>query len=81
MPTLNGKYWEDRYQSKDMPWEKGEASPGLIDFLDAHPELERGTVCVPGCGTGHDVRAWATADGKPLLIYSDSHKVASGSSA
>jgi len=61
MPTLNGKYWEDRYQSKDMPWEKGEASPGLIDFLDAHPELERGTVCVPGCGTGHDVRAWAMA--------------------
>lgn len=51
--------WEERYQSGDMPWEKGEASPGLVDFLTAHPELPRGTVCVPGCGTGHDVRAWA----------------------
>ncbi len=44
-----------------MPWEKGAPSPGLDDFLAAHPELARGTVCVPGCGTGHDARAWARA--------------------
>jgi cyclopropane fatty-acyl-phospholipid synthase-like methyltransferase len=53
--------WENRYQTNDMPWEKGEASPGLVDFLTAHPELVRSRVCVPGCGTGHDVRAWAKA--------------------
>src|SRR5258708_7872538 len=53
--------WEAHYQSGDMPWEKGDPSPGLVDFLAAHPELARGTVCVPGCGTGHDVRAWAKA--------------------
>ncbi len=53
--------WEARYQSKDMPWEKGEPSPGLVDFLAAHPGLPRGDVLVPGCGTGHDVRAWAKA--------------------
>jgi SAM-dependent methyltransferase len=53
--------WEARYRAGDMPWEKGEASPGLVDFLAAHPELVRGTVGVPGCGTGHDVRAWAAA--------------------
>ena len=53
--------WEGRYQSGDMPWEKGAASPGLLDFLAAHPELPRGTVLVPGCGTGHDARAWAQA--------------------
>ena len=51
--------WEARYQSGDMPWEKGEASPGLVDFLAAHPELPRGAVAVPGCGTGHDAREWA----------------------
>src|SRR5438309_11126617 len=61
MPILNGNYWEGRYQAQDTPWEKGEASPGLVDFLAAHPELRRGTVCVPGCGTGHDVRVWAQA--------------------
>ena len=53
--------WEARYQTGDTPWEKGEPSPGLVDFLAAHPQLPRGAVCVPGCGTGHDVRAWAQA--------------------
>src|SRR5690242_12484663 len=61
MPNLNENYWEERYRTGDMPWEKGEGSPGLVDFLAAHPELPRGTVCVPGCGTGHDVRSWARA--------------------
>jgi len=59
--SLDGNYWEERYQAQDMPWEKGEASPGLVDFLATHAGLKRGAVCVPGCGTGHDVRAWAGA--------------------
>lgn len=58
---MNESDWELRYESGDMPWEKGEPSPGLVDFLAAHPDLPRGTVAVPGCGTGHDVRAWAKA--------------------
>jgi SAM-dependent methyltransferase len=57
-----GPDWEARYQSGDMPWEKGEASPGLVDFLAGHPHRFRGTVVVPGCGTGHAVRAWARAN-------------------
>ena len=64
IPSLhssNSSDWEARYQAKDMPWEKGAPSPGLVDFLAAHPDLPRGTVGVPGCGTGHDVRAWAAA--------------------
>src|SRR5206468_13065823 len=56
---MSANFWQERYQSGDMPWEKGAPSPGLVDFLAAHPDLPRGTVCVPGCGTGHDVRAWA----------------------
>lgn len=51
--------WEARYQAGDMPWEKGAGSPGLVDFLSHHPDLPRGSVLVPGCGTGHDVRTWA----------------------
>ncbi len=53
--------WESRYQTNDTPWDKGETSPGLVDFLAAHPQLKRGTVLVPGCGAGHDVRALAKA--------------------
>jgi methyl halide transferase len=41
--------WEQRYQTGDMPWEKGEPAPGLIDFLAEHPQLPRGTVAIPGC--------------------------------
>ncbi len=58
---MSQQYWEARYQSSDMPWEKGAASPGLVDFLAANPDLPRGTVCVPGCGTGHDAREFARA--------------------
>jgi cyclopropane fatty-acyl-phospholipid synthase-like methyltransferase len=53
--------WEARYQTGDMPWEKGDPSPGLVDFLAANRNLTGKTVCVPGCGTGHDVREWAKA--------------------
>lgn len=58
---MSRDYWENRYQTGDMPWEKGAPSPGLVDFLAAHPQLPRGTVCVPGCGTGHDAREFARA--------------------
>lgn len=58
---MNSTNWETRYQTGDMPWEKGEPLPGLVDFLAANPGLKHGTVCVPGCGTGHDARAWAQA--------------------
>jgi len=53
--------WEDHYRRSETPWEKGEPSPGLIDYLRQKPV--RGRVLVPGCGFGHDVRALAaTAD-------------------
>jgi SAM-dependent methyltransferase len=58
---MSRDYWENRYETGDMPWEKGEASPGLVDFLASHPDMKRGTVCIPGCGLGHDVREFAKA--------------------
>jgi SAM-dependent methyltransferase len=53
--------WEGHYQRGDTHWDRGEAAPGLVDFLASHPTLPRGSVLVPGCGSGHDVRAWAAA--------------------
>ena len=58
---MSRDYWETRYQARDMPWEKGAPSPGLVDFLAANSNLSRGTVAVPGCGSGHDVREFARA--------------------
>jgi len=60
-PVHRSDYWEQRYRCGDTRWDKGEPAPGLVDFLAAHPELPRGTVLVPGCGTGHDVVALARA--------------------
>ena len=53
--------WEALYRTGETHWDKGEASPALADFLAANPDLPRGTVAVPGCGRGHDVREWARA--------------------
>ncbi|MCS7090685.1 MAG: methyltransferase domain-containing protein [Verrucomicrobiota bacterium] len=55
------EYWEHRYQVGDTRWDKGEPAPGLVDFLQTHPELPKGRVLVPGCGTGHDLLPWARA--------------------
>lgn len=47
--------WERAYREGDTPWDKGRASPPLAAFLRTHRIA--GQVLVPGCGTGHDVRA------------------------
>ena len=59
--------WQDRYLVKDTPWDKGEASPGLVDFLGSR-ELTPGSVCVPGCGLGHDARASAARGFRALGV-------------
>ena len=52
--------WEQMYQEGDTHWDKGEASPCLLEWLEKGTDLQ-GRVLVPGCGFGHDVRAWAEA--------------------
>ena len=51
--------WEAQYRQGDTPWDKGEASPGLVDYLQTHTIA--GEVLVPGCGSGHDVRVFSAA--------------------
>jgi SAM-dependent methyltransferase len=52
-----GPDWEARYQAGDTPWEKGRAHPALVEWL--RENRLTGTILVPGCGTGHDVRVLA----------------------
>jgi SAM-dependent methyltransferase len=51
--------WNQRYEVGDTPWEKGHAAPPLLELLDKMKSSIWGVgpVLVPGCGTGHDVRA------------------------
>jgi methyl halide transferase len=52
--------WEQKYRSGDIPWDKGAPAPPLLEWiLSRGPML--GSVLVPGCGFGYDVRAIAQA--------------------
>lgn len=55
--------WEQCYRDGHTPWDKGEAAPPLLETLARHSGglWVGGPVLVPGCGTGHDVRALAAA--------------------
>jgi cyclopropane fatty-acyl-phospholipid synthase-like methyltransferase len=53
--------WQERYQTEDTPWDKGEPAPGLVDWLKAQTLDPETRVLVPGCGRGHDASAWAKA--------------------
>jgi len=61
--------WEQHYQRGDTPWDKGSASPALAEMLerDGLSGWGAGPVVVPGCGTGHDVRALAGAGGLEVV--------------
>ena len=51
------KNWEAAYEENDIPWDKGMPAPPLREYLRMHSV--QGSVLVPGCGTGHDVRLLA----------------------
>ncbi len=54
--------WDQLYHEQHTPWDKGHAAPPLLEWMETHPGLMRGSVLVPGSGTGHDVRAIAASD-------------------
>ena len=54
--------WDQRYQTGDMPWEKGQPVPALLELLAKHHAWGAGPVLVPGCGLGHDARALGVLD-------------------
>jgi SAM-dependent methyltransferase len=60
--------WEAHYQAGDTPWDKGGAAPPLMEMVERHglDLWGGGPVLVPGCGSGHDVRAIA-ATGVPAI--------------
>jgi SAM-dependent methyltransferase len=61
--------WEDHYRQGATPWDKGAPAPPLVDFLQT--ETMEGSVFVPGCGLGHDVRAIAAASPAARILGLD----------
>jgi len=62
--------WDRRYQTGNIPWEKGAPAPPLLEWLQACGPLH-GNILVPGCGYGHDVRAIAAASPESKVIGLD----------
>jgi SAM-dependent methyltransferase len=52
--------WNQCYAESLTPWDKGQPSPPLVQYLTERPL--KGRVLQPGCGVGHDV-AWLDAQG------------------
>jgi SAM-dependent methyltransferase len=54
-------FWQQRFESNNVPWDRGSASPQLAAWL-AEGRLRAGqNVIVPGCGSGYEVEALAAA--------------------
>ncbi|KAJ3388083.1 hypothetical protein HDU92_001628 [Lobulomyces angularis] len=58
---MSQKFWENRWELKDTPWDKEKLSaPSLMKLLNTkqYPNFsvpEEGYFLVPGCGSGNDV--------------------------
>lgn len=53
--TQSEEFWNERYRKGETPWDYGGVSPEFTDYLKR--QSQPGRLLVPGCGTGHEVRA------------------------
>jgi SAM-dependent methyltransferase len=54
-------FWQQRFETGDVPWDRGQPNPQLDVWLHAGAWRAGATVIVPGCGSGHEVAALAAA--------------------
>lgn len=58
--------WDRCYREGNIHWNRGEASPPLVQYLSEHPLT--GRVLVPGCGLGHDAAHIADAGAEVVAV-------------
>lgn len=59
-------FWNQRYRENKTPWDFGGAPAAVLDFLKRNPK--GGRVLIPGCGAGHEIRAFAEAGWKVTAL-------------
>jgi SAM-dependent methyltransferase len=64
MPGPDRQFWQDRFEARQTPWDRGAPSPQLARWLEDGTLAPSGdghatTIVVPGCGSGHEVVALA----------------------
>lgn len=55
MAGPNIDFWEERYRTRQMAWDRGAPSPQLAAWLDAGHLRAGARIAVPGCGAGWEV--------------------------
>ena len=54
------QFWNERYATGRTPWDLGGVPPALTRYLALHPGAGA-RVLIPGCGSGHEIAAFAAA--------------------
>lgn len=65
LPPSHPEFWSSRYLSANTPWDFDGVPGDLREFLKRKDtgsnSQARGKVLIPGCGLGHEIRAFAQA--------------------
>jgi hypothetical protein len=65
IPPSHPEFWSSRYLSANTPWDSDGVPVNLQDFLRRKPgaagSAPRPKVLIPGCGLGHEVKAFTQA--------------------
>ncbi len=59
-PFTQPDFWNERYASGRTPWDQGGVPPRLARYLGLQ-QLAGKKVLIPGCGSGHEIAAFAAA--------------------
>lgn len=63
-PFTDPDFWNVRYRSGRTPWDQGGVPPALERYLSrpkSQPPTAVPSVLIPGCGSGHEIAAFAWA--------------------
>ena len=65
IPPSHPEFWSSRYLSANTPWDFDGVPADLKEFLKrkdigSNPQA-RGKVLIPGCGLGHEIKAFMQA--------------------
>ncbi|MDP1605727.1 MAG: hypothetical protein Q8L93_03650 [Rhodocyclaceae bacterium] len=55
------EFWQERFASGSIPWDRGEPNPQLAAWLTDGTLAPGSRVIVPGCGQG-----WGTGRSRPI---------------
>lgn len=77
MTELNSSYWDDRYETENIPWDIGSISPPLKRYIDQIKDKDT-RILIPGAGFGHEGKYLWQQGFKNIYICDWSEKALQG---